>query len=161
MKESRKKQGKKNDRPKNITEICKEAIDKVTKLRTFNPPENSQTGNRIVRLQEPGESVIGFLGWPITNFRESTSYPIQLESGEIIEILGNRLLHKQIREGELCGQKVEIVYQGRDYAHGLGGHYRKVYRVFKYEEKSMSREGWNKIITEARKRHPTMAAAKT
>jgi len=48
-------------------EICKETIDKIEKSRTFNPPKNSQTGNRIVRLQEPGESIIGFLGWPITN----------------------------------------------------------------------------------------------
>jgi len=130
-------------------EICKETIDKIEKSRTFNPPKNSQTGNRIVRLQEPGESIIGFLGWPITNFHEATSYPIKLESGEIVEILGNRLLHKQIREGDLCGQKVEIVYQGRDYKHGTGGHYRKVYRVYKYEEKPMfSKAQWNRILKE-------------
>jgi hypothetical protein len=137
----------KNPRKK---EIRKDLVDKITKLRTFNPPENSQTGNRIVRLQEPGESIIGFLGWPITNFREGTSYPVQLESGEIVEIIGNRLLHKLIREGDLCGQKIEIVYQGRDYAHGLGGHYRKVYRVFRYEEKPIPKNVWNKIIAHAK-----------
>lgn len=133
-------------KPPQKTEILKDQIDKVTKSRTFNPPKNSQTGNRIVRMQTPGESIIGWLGWPITNFREATSYPIQLESGEIIEVLGNRLLHKQIREGDLCGQRIEIVYQGRDYTHGTGGHYRKVYRVFKYTDNPMSKEMWNKIL---------------
>lgn len=132
-------------------EILKEEIDKITKTRTFNPPKTSQTGHRIVRLQTIGESIVGFLGWPITNFRESTSYPLQLESGEVIEIIGNRILHKQIRKGELCGQKVEIVYQGRDYINGLPGHYRKVYRIWKYDEIPMSKDTWEKII-DAKKR---------
>ena len=133
------------------TEILKETIDRITKTRTFNPPINSQTGNRIVRLKTIGESVIGFLGWPITNFREGTSYPLQLESGEIIEVIGNALLHKQIKQGDLCGQKVEIVYQGRDYIHGFRGHYRKVYRVYKYENKPCSKDAWNKIMADSKK----------
>lgn len=148
-----KKRGIVKNKPIPKKEICKEKIDQITSRRTFNPPVNSQTGNRLVRLKEPGESIIGFLGWPITNFREGTSYPVQLGSGEIVEIIGNRLLHEQIRKGELCGQKVEIVYQGREYIHGMGGqygHYRKIYRVFKYNEKPMSKDLWKKIIKDAR-----------
>lgn len=145
---------KKKKRKTRKVEILKEQIDKVKKRRTFNPPTNSQTGNRIIRLKTIGETIIGFLGWPIINFQEGTSYPIQLESGEVIEIIGNKLLHKQIREGELCGQKVEIVYQGKDYYHGGIGHYRKVYRVFKYEDKPMSKIQWDKILAEIKKRQP-------
>ena len=132
-------------------EILKTEIDEITAHRTFNPPKNSETGNRIVRLRAVGEKVIGILGWPITNFREATSYPMQLESGEVIEILGNRLLHKQIREGELSGQKVEIVFQGREYFHGGRGHYRKIYRVYKYVHKGMSRKEWEKLLADVRK----------
>ena len=134
-------------------EIGQKTIDKIVKRRTFNPPENSQTGNRLIRLKKPGESIIGFLGWPITNFREATSYPIQLESGEVVEIIGNRLLHKLIKENDLCGQKVEIVYQGRDYCSSSYPHYRKIYRIYKYEQPIIfSKQDWNKILKQAKER---------
>jgi len=133
-------------------EVLKGTIDKILRRRTFEPYNRPTVGCRFLRLTKPGDTVIGWLGFPIRNFQQSTSYPIQLENGEIIEICGNRLLHKQIREGELCGQKIELVYQGRDYTHY--GHYRKIYRIYKVGEETMSKAAWNKIIKdwEERKR---------
>lgn len=130
-------------------EICKDQVDGIISRRTFEPYSKPTIGCRFMRLKNPGENIIGQLGFPIRNFRQGTSYPLQLDNGEVVEIVGNRLLHKQIREGELCGQRVEIVYQGSEYTHY--GHWRKVYRVFKVGYDQISKQEWSKIIAKAKR----------
>jgi len=110
-------------------EVCKKLVDRITSSRTFEPFDKPTVGCRFHRFKIRGESIEGRLGFPIQNFRISTSYPLELKDGKTVEIVGNKLLHKQIREGGLCGQQVRITYQGRQFTHG--GHHRKIYRVFK------------------------------
>ena len=139
----------KKSQPKK-TEVLKDTIDKIVRQRTFEPYNRPTVGCRFLRLTKPGDTVIGWLGFPIANFQQSTSYPVQLEDGTIVEIIGNRLLHKQIKQGELCGQKIELEYQGREYT--AYGHYRKIYRIYKVGEETMSKAAWDKIIKDAEKR---------
>ncbi|MBW8003337.1 MAG: hypothetical protein FVQ80_15210 [Planctomycetes bacterium] len=113
------------------TEIRKSTVDEITNRRTFEPFDKPTVGCRFHRFRKRGESLTGILGFPISNFRQCSSYPLELDSGEVVEIVGNRFLHQQIRKGGLCGQRVEIVYQGREFMGG--GHYRKIYRVFKIQ----------------------------
>ncbi len=145
----------KNSKPKQSsdkeTEICKKLVDRLTNRRTFEPFDKPVVGCRFHRFRIRGESVTGQLGFPIPNFRQGTSYPMQLDSGEIVEIIGNKLLHKQIREGKLYGRRVKIVYQGREFR--TGGHCRKIYRVFKIEPGLVfTQEKWNQIIIDSQKR---------
>jgi len=135
-------------KPAHEQEIKKSLIDRITNRRTFEPFDKPTVGCRFIRFRQRGQEVAGYLGFPIVNFRHSTSYPIKLDSGEIVEIVGNRLLHKQIRDGELCGQRVKIVYQGRDFTHA--GHYRKVFRIFKIGHKAIPSDVWNRIFNEAK-----------
>lgn len=110
------------------TEVCKNEIDKIVDRRTCNPWGKATVGCRFHRFRQIGETVEGKLGFAIKNFLQATSYPLELESGEVIEIVGNRILHKLIRKGELCGQRVRITFVGREAT--SAGHYRKVYRAF-------------------------------
>jgi hypothetical protein len=132
------------------TEIMGAAIDRIEQLRTFEPFDRPTIGCRFHRFRNRGETLEGMLGFPIVNYRQGTSYPLQLDNGEIVEIVANKLLHKQINKGELCGQRVKIVYIGRDFTHA--GRCRKIYRVFKIDWPSIfSREQWLKIISESKK----------
>ncbi len=132
-------------------EILKSTVDEIIDRRTFEPWSKPVVGCRFLRLNKPGEKAIGRLGFPIKNFRQCTSYPLRLDSGEIIELVGNKLLHKQIREGDLSGQRVEIEYQGREATRY--GHYRKIYRVFKIGYGDMlSKKDWQEIIRIAKEK---------
>jgi len=110
-------------------EICPKTIDRIMRTRTFEPLLKPKIGCRFHYFKQRGETLRGLLGFPVSNYKQGTSYPLTLESGEVVEIVGNKLLHYQIRKGELCGQRIEIVYQGRQYV--FGGHYRKIFRIFK------------------------------
>ena len=121
---------------KHYEEISKAAVDKITGRRTFEPMNKPQVGCRYHIFKQKGESLEGILGFPIVNFQRSTSYPLELESGEIVEILGNKQLHKLIKKGELCGQMVRIMYIGREYLNGWAGHWHKIYRAFKISDQT-------------------------
>jgi len=120
----------KPDKPM-VTEVCKDEIDEITERRTFQPWDKPTVGCRFHRFREIGETIEGKLGFQIRNFRQATSYPLELDNGETVEILGNRILHKLIRVGELCGQRVRIIFIGKEAV--WGGHYRNVFRAFKVE----------------------------
>lgn len=133
------------------TEICKNQTDKVIADRLFEPYSKPTIGCRFLRFSERGQKVVGRLGYPIKNFRQGTSYPLELDNGEVVEFVGNKLSHNQIREGELCGRRIEIVYQGRQII--FGGHYRKIFRIYRLEdEPGFSKEQWNKILNAAKKK---------
>ena len=127
---TKEEQSAKSGEPK-VTEICKEKIDKLTNRRTFEPWEKPSCGCRFFRFRKRGETIEGKLGKGIPNFRQGTSYPLELDNGETVEIVGNRILHDLIRRGELVGQRVRITYVGAEAYRA--GHYRKVYRVFKIQ----------------------------
>jgi len=141
--------GKAALKPVHEQEINKPLIDRLTNRRTFEPFDKPQVGCRFIRFRQRGQEIDGYLGFPIPNFRMNTSYPMKLDSGEIVEIVGSKLLHKQIKGGKLCGQRVRIVYEGRDFTHA--GHHRKIYRVFKVGEKKIPDDVWNRIFDEAMK----------
>jgi hypothetical protein len=140
----------KNSKKTSEIEIMGNTIDRIEQLRTFEPFDKPIVGCRFYRFRNRGESIEGMLGFPIVNYRQGTSYPLQLDNGEIVEIVANKLLHKQINKGELCGKRVKIIYIGRDYTYA--GRCRKVYRVFKIDyPKIFSRKQWLKIIDESKK----------
>jgi hypothetical protein len=126
-------------------------IDRITERRTFEPFDRPTVGCRFYRFRNRGESVEGMLGWPVPNFRQGTSYPLKFDSGEIVEIVANKLLHKQINKGELCGQRIRIQYEGKEFV-GFGLH-RKIYRVYKVAWPTLlTREQWTKLVEESKKR---------
>ncbi len=131
-------------------EICKDLVDGIVGRRTFEPYDQPTIGCRFIRFNRRGESIIGHLGFPIRNFRQGTSYPLQLDNDEVVEIVGNRLLHKQIRKGELCGQRIEIIYLGRDFSSGGPWRFHKVYRIFKIGHDQISKQEWSKILAKAK-----------
>jgi len=135
--------------PKKRVEIIPRIVDRIISRRTFEPFDRPQVGCRFIRFRKRGEAVTGILGYPIANFRIGTSYPLQLDDGEIVEIVGNKLLHRQIREGELCGRRVEIAYQGREFL--AGGHHRKIYRVYKLSDELFPPKVWDEIIKRMKK----------
>ena len=114
-----------------VTEIGKEKIDKLTNRRTFEPWEKPSCSCRFYRFRIRGDTIEGKLGKGIPNFRQGTSYPLTLDNGETVEIVGNRILHSLIRQGELVGQRVRITFVGSEAYRA--GHYRKIYRVFKVQ----------------------------
>lgn len=137
---------KKPKKPKE-KEIMKPVIDRIIEQRTFEPFAKPIEGCRFFRFTKPGQILIGQLGFPIPNFRQGTSYPLQLDNGDIYEIIANKLLHKQINKGDLCGKRVKIVYQGREYI--WGGHYRKIFRISEIEWPTIiSKQDWKKILKE-------------
>lgn len=143
-----------NQKKSGQTEIMRPMIDRITKRRTFEPFDRPTVGCRFHRFKQRGESIEGMLGFPIVNFRQGTSYPLQLDDGKIIEVVANKLLHRQINKGRLCGQRVKIQYEGKEFI-GFGLH-RKVYRVFKVDwPEIFSLDQWAKIIEESKKKRST------
>jgi len=137
----------------NEIEIMGPAVDRVVRKRTFEPFDRPVAGCRFIRFRARGESVTGQLGYPIENFRQGKSYPLKLDTGEIVEVIGNKQLHKLINKGELCGRHVRIEYQGRQFL--STGHHRKIYRIFEQKNGPIfSKAQWSKIIegTKAQKR---------
>lgn len=114
---------------KNETEIGKKTIDKITKSRQFEPERREPPQNKYFIFRWIDDEIAGILGSPITNFRRNTSYPITKDNGETVEIFGNKILHEIIRQNELIGAKVRIVYIGRQRIPRCRP--RKIYRVFK------------------------------
>jgi hypothetical protein len=119
--------------PKNprYSEVGEKTIDRIERSRTFEPWDKPQIGCRFHIFKKRGESIEGILGQPITNFHRNSSYPIELDSGETVEVFANKLLHRLIQKNELVCKRVKIVYIGRQYT-GYG-HARKIYRVYKIE----------------------------
>jgi len=143
-----KKQSKKT--PHN-REICKSKIDEIVTRRTFEPYLRPSVGCRFLRFTTIGQIVTGRLGYPVKNFRQGTSYPLELNNGEIVEIVGNRLPHEQIRKGELSGRRIKIVYQGREFIYG--GHHRKIFRIYVTEEQPIfSKAQWARILKAAERK---------
>jgi len=127
-------------------EIMPRTIDRIQKSRKFEPrtKQPGATGGRLYRFRRRGETLEGELGYPIENYREATSYPLRLDTGEVIEVLGNKLLHTQIRKGDLVGSCVRIQFVGREYL--WAGHYRKIYRVWKVDrEPLIPKKVWKKL----------------
>ena len=111
------------------TEIGKKQIDKITKSRRFEPERREPPANKYFIFRWQGDDITGILGAPITNFRRNTSYPITKENGETVEIFGNKILHEIIRQNELIGSKVRIIYIGRQQIPHCRP--RKIYRIYK------------------------------
>lgn len=111
-------------------EIDKDEIDEITEKRTFEYHNKPSLGNRFYIFHEKGDDLVGTVtGKPIQNVKRSSSWPIKLESGEVVEVFQNRILHPRL---EKCiGRKVRIVYIGRE--HVGRGHAMKVYRVYLIE----------------------------
>ena len=125
------KSGKFDSAPqKNETEVGKKLVDHIISRRTFEPLDKPQVGIEFFIFRQQGDSIEGTIcGHAITNFRRSSSYPIKLDDGRIVEIFGNKLLHRIIERGELIFSRVRIQYIGREYTN-FGGHARKIYRVY-------------------------------
>lgn len=118
-----------SDVKKGEKEVSKELIDRLVKRRTFEPFNRPRPRNDIFIFSKRGDEVSGWLGPPIANVMRNTSYMIKQDNGEVIEIFGNKLLHRIIRKNELVHQKVRIVYIGLQ--HTGRGRPRKIYRVYK------------------------------
>lgn len=112
-------------------EVGKKQVDKIVKMRNFEPEVREHPHRQFYIFRWQGDQIEGILGPPVTNYRRNTSYPIQLNDGNTVEIFGNKLLHSIIRENELIGSRVKIVYIGRQ--HNVWGRPAKVYRVYKVQ----------------------------
>lgn len=120
----------KSDPQKGETEVGKEIVDDIIRQGTFEPFEKPPGDRDFFTFHEKGDQVKGILCAPIANLQKSTSYPIEQEGGDIIEIFGNRLLHRIIRQNELIGQKVRIVFIGKQRIPHCRWP-RKIFRVYK------------------------------
>lgn len=113
-------------------EIGKGYVDRIVKSRTFEPWYHKPiAGCRFWRPKQQGDKIQGLIFEPVVNFRQSTSYPVELDNGEKVEVVGNKQLHHLIKQADCFGQRVEIIYCGRQYL--INGHYRKIYRLFKID----------------------------
>jgi len=113
---------------KTETEVGKAAVDRIVDKRAFEYFDHPTRGIRFHIFKHKGEELIGRLvSHAITNVRRNSSYAIEIDSGEIVEVFANRTMHKQLAECFM--QIVRIVYIGRE--HTNFGHAKKVYRVYK------------------------------
>lgn len=109
-------------------EIGKDTIDRITCKPIFEYYDKPQIGERYYIFRTKGEELVGQLvGYPIQNVRRNSSWPLKLQSGEIVEIFANETLHKQLRK---CNQFdwLRIVYVGREFVGW--GHAKKIFRVY-------------------------------
>lgn len=104
-------------------------IDRITQMRNFEPFQRPQVGARFFIFRQRGDAIEGIIRSAVQNFQRTNSYPIELDTGEIVEIFANKLLQRIIERNELIYSRVRIVYIGRQFV--WGGHARKIYRVFK------------------------------
>lgn len=118
-------------RPQSKKEIGKNYVDRIEKSRKFEPLDKPQIGARYWLPKQRGESIRGVISNPIQNIRRQSSYPIVLESGEIIEVFGNKQLHTLINKSDVMHQLVEIEYRGRQFTYA--GHYRRIFRLHKID----------------------------
>ncbi len=121
----------KKSKKREYTEVGREKVQKIIKTRTFNAEEKELPKRNFFIFRFKGDFVEGILGPPIVNYRRNSSYTVKLDDSYTIEIFGNKLLHDIIRENELVGSFVKIVYIGRQ--SGSWGRPRKIYRVYKVQ----------------------------
>jgi hypothetical protein len=109
-------------------------VQKIKQQRTFEPHNRKpKIGNRLVFFRRPGDTIEGVLGPPIRNYHSQSTYPLQLESGETVEVPGNQHLARVIKKHKLIGEFVRIKFEGKMITGG--GHYRKIYHVAKMEQR--------------------------
>ena len=121
---------KKPPEPISRKECEKEYVDRITKKCTCEPwYQTPQDGTKFWRPKVRGDKIVGYIGKPITNMRLTASYPIRKLAGELVELPGNKQLHKLIAKADVFCQLVEIEYVGMEYI--VNGHYRKIYRLYK------------------------------
>lgn len=132
------RKNEKKDAPTEWVEQSKETVDQITQTRTFEPFSKPMIGGNIFIFRKISDSIAGILGPGIANIRRSKSYPIKTDDGEVLEIFGNKLLHRIIKKHDLIGAFVKIEYIGRQETGW--GHARKIYRV--YRNKSLMRYDW-------------------
>ncbi|KKN30916.1 hypothetical protein LCGC14_0829070 [marine sediment metagenome] len=112
---------------KGETEIGKAAVDRIVEKRTFEYFDHPTRGIRFHIFKNKGEELVGRLvSHAISNLRRNSSYAIEIEGGEIVEVFANRTLHKQLTDCFM--QKIRIVYLGRE--QNNFGHAKKIYRVY-------------------------------
>lgn len=116
---------------KQFKEVSKQKIDKIASSPQFeaiNIPFSEEMRTFFI-FRWKGDSIVGILGSCQTNYQRNSSYPVTLDNGNTVEIFGNKLLHDIIRDNELIGSQVKIVYIGKQA--GPWGRPRKIYRVYK------------------------------
>jgi len=110
-------------------EVEKSKTDAITKKRTFEYFNKPTTGTRFHIFRTIGEQLVGkVIAGPIANVRRNSSYAIELETGEVVEVFANTHLHKCLHQ--CMGEQVRIVFVGRDLQE-WSGHALKVYRVYR------------------------------
>jgi len=108
-------------------EVGKAAVDRIVEKRTFEYFDHPTRGIRFHIFKDKGEELKGRLvSHAISNLRRNSSYAIEIEGGEIVEVFANRTLHKQLTDCFM--QMIRIVYVGRE--QNNFGHAKKVYRVY-------------------------------
>lgn len=123
---------KTNYRTKNkVKEVDKRKTDQIVKSPQFEPAtkQGDYWKRHFFIFRWKGDQIEGILRGPITNLRRNTSYPIELDDGRTLEVFGNKLLHTIIKQNELIGSRVRIVYIGRQTIPHCRP--RKIYRIFK------------------------------
>lgn len=141
---------KKKQTDKNEVEVGKERVDLITQKPTFDYYQRPTVGARFFIFKSQNDEITGkIIGHAITNVRRNSSYPLQLDNGEVIEFFANKLLHGIIKDYALVGCKVKIVYIGRE--HNIWGHAAKVYRVYRVEAGKASGVPLVKHLTSGKK----------
>lgn len=113
---------------KDEVEPGKAAVDRITHRRTFEYYDKPQVGVRFHLFRQKDDELRGRLvSHSITNIRRNSSYAIELDDGDVVEIFANKMLHKQLVD--CFEQVIRIVYIGRD--QNSWGHATKIYRVYK------------------------------
>lgn len=111
-------------------EVGGDRIDRTVKKPTFQYFDKPTVGTRFHIFRQIGDELEGIIiGHAISNVRRNSSYPLKLDSGEVVEFFANKQLHGIIRDFELIFSRVRIVYIGRNQT--SWGHAAKVYRVYK------------------------------
>lgn len=119
-------------------------VDRIVRGKGFDVPHVLGPGVEPARkffvFRWPGDQIEGMLGPSIVNIRRNSSYPIKLTSkitdsdyykiGDVVEFFGNKMLHEVIRDNDLVGACVRIIYIGQQFLPGYNK-WRKVYRVYK------------------------------
>lgn len=124
----------------NEIECGKDRIDRTIRKRTFQYFDRPTKGDEFFIFKREGDQLEGqIIGYPITNVRRNSSYPLKLKSGKVVEFFANKQLHGIIRDYELLFSHVRIVYIGRN--HNQYGHAAKVYRVYKVDPATGSESG--------------------
>jgi len=127
----RKKLSESNPR-KNEREIGKSTIDRIVRKPTFNFYDRPQVGARFFIFKNRGDQLEGqIIGRSIVNVRRSSSWPIRLDTGEIVEVFGNKTLHNQLKDAGIYS-RVRIVYVGIEQTQF--GHPKKIFRVYQIKE---------------------------